>query len=79
MRKIYTMAAAMLMAASAAPAVAQTNDSETILDARLGEFIYHHDFYKRASSGIRIFNFTTKLKGHIVHWATCQGRPIYSA
>ena len=46
MRKIYTMAAAMLMAASAAPAVAQTNDSETILDARLGEFIYHHDFYK---------------------------------
>ena len=44
--KIYTMAAAMLMAAFAAPAVAQTNDSETILDARLGEFIYHHDFYK---------------------------------
>ncbi len=46
MQKIYTMAAAMLMAAFAAPAVAQTNDSETILDARLGEFIYHHDFYK---------------------------------
>ena len=55
MRKIYTMAAAMLMAASAAPAVAQTNDSETILDARLGEIIYHHDFYKR-EFGIRIFN-----------------------